>query len=871
MNKFLLAALLVLSCFTVSAQPWMPQAGGRVKYDDAVAYYEQYIAPTIEDREEDDHDKEMAEGEEEDERYQFDRWCWYWKNHLDADGYMVSRGQAAKNWNEYLASRKGAWKTTASSDWSFVGPDYTTSGYTGLGRINAIAFDPIDSGTIYVGSASGGPWKTTNSGATWTCLYDNLASLCVSAICVNPLNHNTVYVMTGDADGGSDYSVGVFKSVDAGLHWTNVGPSWTPDSFNMARSLVINPIDTSTLLLATSAGMFRTGNAGASWTRVSTLNFRQVLFCPADTAVVYSTTQGSGAQVLRSPDGGVTWTPVTTLSGARRIALAVCPADPSLVMALASNSNSGLLGVYKSLDYGISFLPTFTDDASCSNNILSGDIGLPATSCNGQAWYDLCIAVDPADPAKVMVGGVNNYKSVDGGSSWTLANQWYNTGSGIPIVHADKHWLGYNPLNHALYLGCDGGIYRTSNFGSLWTDLTNGMGITQFYRNAVDNGVAFCLGGAQDNGSKQVEGSTVTNLTGGDGMNCLINYSNPSFEFYTATQNGHINMTVDGGISFFSISDDLPTPGAWITPYILHPTDPFTLFAGYKAVYATHDGGSTWAAISPSFSGSVNIEVLEAAPSDGNYIYAVRSYGSRSKIHYTSDGGTTWDTVRNVPAHTYITDLKVDPDTPANIWITVGGYIDGEKVFAYSAATDTWTNESSLLPNLPVKCIAVDTFSGTRYIGTDAAVFYKTKSMSAWALFNTNLPAVHVDDLGINHATSEIWAATYGRGMWKSPKAEVTPFVGVVDPATWASGIRVAPNPCRGNCNIIAGDPSLRGKPVHVSLFSANGRELQSYSGVFSAGGNLGLDVSGLAPGFYICEISGPGGRAHAKVLVGSN
>jgi photosystem II stability/assembly factor-like uncharacterized protein len=868
MKKTIILSLLAFAALNSFAQPWMPQDNKQHKYLDIVNAYK---AIAVEEEEEKQH--EMPDGAiEEDEKYHFGRWSWYWKQQLDSNGYIVPGYKMAQNWYEFqrnAAAGKKAAKGTATDNWSFVGPNKSNGGYSGIGRVNTIAFHPLDSSIIYVGSAAGSAWKSTNGGATWKALYDNFVSLTVSDIKVNPVNGNTVYVVTGDANGGSDFSIGVLKSYDGGTTWSNIGPStWTPDSFKMARSLLINPQDTNKLILGTSNGLYKSSDGGATWRRTNLSNFRQVLYAPFDTAVVYgSASFSSGAQVYKSTDGGFTWGQITAITGSSRISIAVTPAAPGTIMALVANNNSGLLGIYKSTDYGGTFPAIFSDNTACTNNLLCSDNSFPTSNCGGQGWYDLCMAIDPLDVNKVIIGGINNYYSTDGGLSWDLACQWYNSGSGLQVVHADKHWLGYNPLNHAIYLGCDGGIYKTYlPMANQWRDLSNGLGITQFYRNAVHNDAPFCLGGAQDNGSKKVDATTATDLTGGDGMMCLISNADPVTNFFTATQYGRVNVTYDGGASFNSITDDLPTPGAWITPYAQDPHDPNVLLIGYKQIFRSTDAGSTWNTLSPIFSAGVNIDIITIANSNSNYIYAVRDAGSVSRIHYTTDNGTTWSAL-TLPFTNYVSDLVVDPKNEKKFWVTLSGY-SAAKVYSYDLTTSSWTNESTGLPNVPVNCMVIDTFSQTKYVGTEVAVFYKTTTMTSWALYNTNLPSVKVSDLNINHTTNELWAATYGRGMWKSGKAELTPVVSVKQLSSLMEKISIAPNPCHNEFTINTPGVTFRNTAVSVRLIAADGRMVQATNGLVDNTGKLTVSVAEVPAGFYVCEMTSNKGTARAKLVV---
>jgi len=181
MKKQLLLILLLTAGTKLIAQPWMPTGNTPVKYLDIVAGYQNAGAHEKEEEEERKEDGAI----EEEEGYQFDRWCWYWKQHLDANGYIVPGAKGSDEWQEYMrknAGRNTAAKSTATDNWSFIGPKKSNGGYSGIGRVNVVAFDPIDSNTIYVGSAAGSSWKTTDGGNTWKSLYDNMLSLSVSDI-----------------------------------------------------------------------------------------------------------------------------------------------------------------------------------------------------------------------------------------------------------------------------------------------------------------------------------------------------------------------------------------------------------------------------------------------------------------------------------------------------------------------------------------------------------------------------------------------------------------------------------------------------------------------------------------------------------------
>jgi sortilin (neurotensin receptor 3)/type IX secretion system substrate protein len=866
MKKLFLSAISVLLCQSIFAQPWMHSGSAAPqKFSDVVAGYSLQLP-----KENVDDEIEANGVRKEGTEHLFEKWEWYWRQHLDKDGYVVPPMYTLTAWQKYTetSAKKEAKTTAIPSNWSFQGPHTSGGGYSGIGRINVVAFDPVDSNTFYVGSAAGSTWKTSDGGSIWASCYDFLPAPGVADIKVNPINRNTIYVATGDGDHGDTYSSGVIVSHDGGANWLTTGLLWLPTAYINARTLLINPLDTNSMLLGTDQGIYKTYNAGITWTKYSTSNFKQILYKPTDTSRVYGTIYtDSSCQIVLSTNGGLTFNAVTSFRDAQRINIAVCPASTSLVMALASNNSSGLKGVYSSTDNGASYAPVFVDDTACTEELLGWELGLPTTSCGGQGWYDLCIAIDPANPSAVTIGGINTYYSSDGGLSWQIANQWYGGLSGVATVHADKHCLAYNKVSGALFETCDGGVYK--NYGPLtapWTDLSTGICITEFYRNAVDNGVSFCIGGAQDVGTKMVNAGVATDLTGGDGMQPLINYGDPANIFYCSSQNGNISMTRDGGLSYHNITDTLHSTGGWVTPYIIHPSDTATLLIGYKNVYMSHNNGISWTAISPIFDSNSFINDLVMAPTNPNYIYTVQDNYTiwKSVIHYTTNSGTTWDTL-HIPFTNFISDIVIDPKDEKRIWVTVSGY-GTDKVYGYDLATNIWTNESGTLPDLPIDCMLIDTVTHTSYIGTDAAVFYKDTTMSDWALFNTHLPTVHVYDLHINYATGDLWAATFGRGMWKTRKAEFPGTLSVAQLTTMS--IDVQPNPNHGSFTITTANGELVQGPVTVKLITSDGRIISQSTQTFDSNGSLKINANGITPGFYICEVVNKGVTSHARVVV---
>jgi len=874
MKQFSLLALAIICCQVAVAQPWVNTNNGSVRIGDAVNNYRTYFQPFIHENDKDkaatDKDRvNKGKAQEEDNDYHFDKWYWYWSQHTDANGYLVSPVKNWNEWNNYKQQNnfysKFAKTTTNSSNWKFQGPDtsaYGSFGY-GLGRINTMAFHPTSTTTFWIGSDGGGAWKTTNNGVTWTSMTDNLPNLSVSDIDFNPLNANTVYMCTGDRDGHEYYGVGVLRSYNGGATWGTTGLNWSDSQLLVANCLIINPQDTNVIIVGASDGIYRSTNAGNSFTKVATGNFKQVLYNAADTNTVYATKfydryTAIPAQIFRSTDGGKNWTQVSSFSKVCRVTVAVSPANPRVVKAITSSSDSsnnlfGLEGVYSSSDTGHTFTKIFS--GSCSNNLLGFDPTSTAT-CGGQGWYTLPLVIDPTNINKLYMGGVNAYYSNDGGTTWSILTQWAGYIPSLPTVHADKHFLGFNPLVPSRFFDCnDGSIQYTNNPSptSTWTDITTGLGITEFYSNAVSNMTTAVIGGAQDNGTIYVEYGSNGILTGGDGMQCQADPTDTN-TVYASYVYGTIYLLSNLSISPSSttISNNIPgiPKGAWLTPYVLEPSCNICIIAGYKQVFLTNDQGTSWSTISPVFDTGRYISSLGVTLKDANTIYAVTA--DSNIVYATFNLGTSW-TKMTAPDSGHISSIEVDYKDKTHFWVTYSGY-GKAKVLEYKSSTG-WKDISASLPNVPITCSRLDTSTHILYIGSDVGVFYRNDTMTRWQLYNTGLPVVRVSQLNINYGYDQIWAATYGRGMWASPreKFDTTNSHIYVPMVNTEQAFTVAPNPNTGSFTFTT-NALFANKRVDMRLVDNIGKTVWSNAGRLDGNGAIRINTSGLAKGIYVFE-----------------
>jgi photosystem II stability/assembly factor-like uncharacterized protein len=687
---------------------------------------------------------------------------WFWQYRTMPDGTFPPAGQNQAEY-EYFSERYGSLEKSLTSNWTNLGPFSSNANSPGIGRITSVAFHPTNPGVIWAGTPGGGLWRTVNGGAVWVPLTDNMPNtLGISDVVVHPTNPNILYISTGDAVGGAiaGPSTGVLRSTDGGATWNTTGLSFNLNNHIRIFRLIINPSNPNILLAATNIGIYRTTNGGTNWTRVTTEFTYDLKFRPGNTNIVYACNQD---RLFRSVNGGTSFTQVQVIPNSIRLAMAVTPANPDMVAVVSAgnengfNGYNGFNGVYTSFNSG----QTYTLRSSMPNLLHWAFDGVGS---GGQGWYDLCITISPTNANAVFVGGVNLWRSLNGGASWTLINKWHpsSQAQGVAVVHADKHYLGWQN-NNTLFQGCDGGIHRSTDNGTTWTDLTNTMAIGQIYRIGVSQADNRVICGLQDNGTK-LRGITNqwTSPLGGDGMDCAIHPTNPNI-MYGSIQEGELHRSTNGGQQFTHILSR-PGEGAWVTPIALAPNG--TLFAGYRDVWRTTNQGANWTNISHNLSPNTPLTSLAVAATNINVIYAANDF----TVFRTTNGGGNWQTVFTRPTGTWISSIQISPNDANRVYITLSGYVAGQKVFRSTNGGANWANISGALPNLPANCIVERSGSNqTLFIGMDVGIYTRDAADTNWVLFNTNLPNAPIMDLEIRNSTNTLRAATFGRGLWETP------------------------------------------------------------------------------------------------------
>jgi hypothetical protein len=798
-----------------------------------------------------------------------------------------------------------------SANWQMVGPNPVINesmlgpnGYCSpnpktdaSGRATAIAFG--FGGTIYLGTAGGGVWKSSDGGTTWSPLTDNQPSLAVGAIAVVPgtsTTNDVIYVGTGESNGSADsqYGQGILKSTDSGQTWTQLGlATFTYDSF--ARLAVI-PGQTSatdviyaattngnvggtpgTLPPAATPGLYKSVDGGSTWTLLSGTGglpapidgngaATDVALAPGVPTTVFAgiacNLNCASGGVWSSQDGGSTWTQSSGMPNTTpRVALWV-PTATQLYAAVAENSTT-LVGVFSSSDGGNTWtlggnLPTVGSAGCLSEN---------------QADYDLALGGDPTVPSTVYLGLVGLYRSTDGGNTWSYT---------LDQSHPDFHAVAVN--QGTIYALNDGGLSVSTN-GTNWSQTVNaGLATLQFtgaalgpqtnslmYGGMQDNDLAISTGSAQWNSGNTVADGGFTAIPPAGGV-LFGETQNPNLLRSTTSQ-PDLNLRITPPISQGTENT------LFYAPFSLDPSN------GDRILYGTHrvwescangvcnatTGGATdgsspnpvkWTAISPALNPGCFEETeqgpvqkclltdVRVAPTNPAVLYAVTaSYGSTGPFAWVSTNSTsTSPTFTNIsaglPGGEPLQSVAISPINPSVAAVAVGGFTSGGgHIFETTNGGSAWTDISTVasgFPNLPVTKVlfdANDTSGQTLIAATAAGLLRTTNNGQSWQNFTLNMPLVQVYSMDQN--PNYLLAATHGRSVW------------VMTTAVPGGAITATPVTSSG----VAGQ-SVAGGGIQVSNSSA------------SAGSLLAVTIGVSNPSLFASMVlSGGGGSAQTSAI----
>ncbi|HEX9981820.1 MAG TPA: hypothetical protein VGF69_01020 [Thermoanaerobaculia bacterium] len=705
-------------------------------------------------------------------------------------------------------------------EWDYLGP-----GNIG-GRTRVLVIDPNDTNVMYAGAVSGGIFKTTNGGANWTAIGDDLANLTVNSLAMSPSDSRVLFAGTGEGffreeQRGTGLPLrgnGMYVTRDAGATWTHLDSTST-DDFHWVNDLIVSRHDPRRIYAATRSGVWRSGDEGASWTHVlpttvkggcldlaaRTDQSEDYLFASCGTfqqATIYRTTNGQ------------TWTPVHTEQTMGRTSLAIAPSNQSIIYALSASNqpgtfNQGLLAVYRSDQNGDPGTWTArvrnTDPNLVNSTLLTNPLGATRTLCGypsnnftTMGWYCNTIAVDPADPDKVWAAGVDLFRSDDGGRNWGVGSYWWAPEDNPNWVHADQHSIVFHPqydgtANKTMFVTNDGGVARTldaragvatgskatcgTNADMSWESLNHDYGATQFYHGAVfPNGRRF-LGGAQDNGT--IFGSVDsgpnrwTRQLGGDGSYAAIDFENPNI-IYAQSQVGTLYQSFDGGQVFNYVGNALTGDQyLFIAPLQMDPNTSRRVWIGGRHLWRTDNKAETWTVSSPLVDGLVS--AIGIAPGRSDRVVAGTNTGAlvRTDNATTATFQTAWTATK--PRNGFVSWIAFDPTNVDVVYATYAGF-GGQHLYKSVDGGVTWGELQNDLPDIPVHSMVVDPTRPQRlFLGTDLGVFVSTNGGTNWQVENTGFAAVVTEALilGQGEWGPAVYAFTHGRGAWKT---ELTPM-----------------------------------------------------------------------------------------------
>jgi len=674
---------------------------------------------------------------------QFQRWKYWAERNLDANRKVRSNFQALKEYNKFT-SKTATTNRNFDGIYEELGPQATINTSTwssALGRVSAIGLDPTDDNHVIVGSPTGGIWKTTDLGGSWTPLYDFAALIDVYSLEISHLNSDHYWAGLNGA---------LIKSTDGGMSWTNTSGAPSSQIYNTVE---MHPADASILFaVAQSGGQVVKSNDGGS-------NFYTVMdhvsqmydleFHPTDPNIIYAS--GNGA-MYKSTDTGESFSEITSgpWSGntANTMMMAVGPAEANYVYVL-EETGGGFNAIYLSTDEGLTWT-TITDNTCGCQNML----GYDQNGTGGQAPRDMDIIVSPTDPNEIHIAGTETWRSLDLGQNWNQTTEW-NVPGASNFIHADIDLLIYD--NNRIVAGTDGGIYLSTDEAVSWTDITFGLGIRQFYRiGASQTDADRVSGGSQDNGTGILVAGSWYDFMGADGMETFIDWSNAD-KVYGTTQFGGLYKSADGGQTVSSFSGPGGN-GNWVTPFEQDTEDPSTIYTGREELFKSTNEGGTWEAISAFAAGS--LDELKIAPSDNQYIYVAID----GNMHYTSNGGSSWNS--SAVGSGVVNYISVNPYDPLTVALAVSG--SANRVLESTDGGATWTNIAANLPaGVGIECVLYEPIeNGGLFCGGNPGIYYTANTTSpSWEDDTHNLPLVRVTELDIRNQV--MYVGTYGRGLWK--------------------------------------------------------------------------------------------------------
>ncbi|MEP7339367.1 MAG: BACON domain-containing carbohydrate-binding protein, partial [Acidobacteriota bacterium] len=761
---------------------------------------------------------------------------------LDLPQYSTREGRLLPSLREMGREKQTnavGFAPSALPAWTSLGP-----GNVG-GRTRALLVHPRNPDTMFAGAASGGVWRTTSGGQNWTPMTDLMLNLAVNALAMDPNNPDIIYAGTGEGFFNADAvrGAGIFRSFDGGNTWRRLDGT-TGKDFYYVNDIVVSKNNTSRIFAATRSGVMRSNDGGTTWSRVvdeERNNGCSDLAMRTDTGtdVVFaacglpSNIQAPGsvqASIYRNDNAGALggWEVVYTEDGMSRTSLAIAPSNQNVIYAVASENGAtgaqhSLHAVFRSNSGGDPGSWAKVNDGRSNKlnaSLFTNPIWAFQNECRpgvgvsqyfNQGWYDNVIAVDPQNENIVWVGGIDMFRSDDGGANWGMASFWNEDKTSARYLHADQHVISFHPQfgvngRQTMYVGNDGGIFRTDNSRAQigtsnlapcspnsrvgWQPLNNGYGATQFYHGAPFPDGRTYFGGAQDNGvvlgSDDYGPNGWRELLSGDGGYVAVDPANTQVLY--AENNGlSLKKSTDGGKKWITATNGINNIGfGFIVPFAMDPSDPNRLWIGGNSLYRTKNGAESWAQASLPLRGSAT--AIAISQSDSSFVLAGTDQGSIYRSISPNPGpDTLWPEAH--PRNGTVSSLAFDPSnrdiayaTYSNfggkhVWRTVNGGANWQQIDG-PLPTGTTAN-SNALPDIPVNCIVVDPTNTQRlYVATDIGVFTSPDGGATWAVENTGFTNAPVEwlSVGAYNGVAYLFAFSRGRGAWRVPLGHVCTY-----------------------------------------------------------------------------------------------
>lgn len=743
------------------------------------------------------------------------------------------------------------------------------------GRTLAMAFNPQNANTFYVGSASGGLWRSYSTGegvAAWEQVDIEFPVLGVSSITFAPEDSMTMYIGTGEvynyfeAGTGAAYrstrgswGIGILKSTDGGETWSK-SLDWSYNENHGVWAIKVDQNNANLVYAATTEGVYKSTDAGATWDQVlDVVMATDLVIKPSDANQVVVTCGNLGSSnygVYKTMDGGTSWEKIenglpTTYLGKGQLALA--PSDENILYASIGNGfgfDDGASWLCRSEDFGTTWEIRSTQDYS-----------------QWQGWFAHDVAVSPTNPDLLIIIGIEVWRSTNGGQSMNLVSVGGVGDANPPIegpdgnssyVHSDAHDVIFHPENSTtVYVASDGGIHRSEDIGNTWHSANGAYQTAQFYNGTSTSSVDedFFIGGLQDNGTIKWNGDlTWTRKFGGDGS--WTASTSDSDTYFVSYQRLNVQKTTnDNNFSGLFLGDLSNSEAAFIAPYVVAPNNEQLMYAGATLIGKSTNGGNFWVTLNNGnvLDGNPALS-MEVSPENEEVVYVATAPGQfgRGHVFVTVDGDIFTDITQDLPDR-YPMDMTVDPTDEATAYITFAGFGSGH-VYKTTDYGTSWEDISGDLPDVPTNAVIVDPlYPDNIYVGNDFGVFLSDDGGLNWRPYVDGMPGISmVFDLKISPTNRKLRVATHGNGAYERDLAE--DFVANENIYTNLN-IKVYPNPSNGPITLSFNNPES--EKLVIELIDPTGRFIRTLSKETYSEGlqKIQFDISDLPKGIYYLRL----------------